>query len=248
RDGVRTWVASPEEQLQQRVTLTVGGLASTILSCADTRSLFLLMGTPLRTAGEIAGACQPGEILVDQRFARVSQGAAKLETVAGGMMRLTQLPDENDRSPVSLSSREGDYDPRSLLAFVPRVVVDRSKAGHAAWLAEFRVLSVMYIRLPDLAGAGDVNVDRLQMLVDTISEAARPLGLEIFDLVADDKGIIAEIVCGLPPFSHEDNASRALEGALRIRSMLAVAGVSCPIGVATGRVFCGEVGTAARRE
>src|SRR5262249_55573474 len=78
--------------------------------------------------------------------------------------------------------------------------------------------------------------------------AAEALDIEIFRVVADEKGVIALIACGLPPFSSESNAACAVGIAERIRQQASKLGISHTIGVATGRVFCGLVGSAARRD
>lgn len=48
--------------------------------------------------------------------------------------------------------------------------------------------------------------------------------------------------------SHEDDAIRAVETALAIKSFLEQLGVAHSIGVTTGMTFCGDVGTETRRE
>src|SRR5690242_18500298 len=53
---------------------------------------------------------------------------------------------------------------------------------------------------------------------------------------------------GLPPLSHQDDGPRAVETALEIHSRLTQLRVKCSIGVTTGQAFCGDVGSAQRRE
>jgi class 3 adenylate cyclase len=64
----------------------------------------------------------------------------------------------------------------------------------------------------------------------------------------DDKGSVLIAGFGLPPFSHEDDANRAVETALEIHARLSELNTACSIGVTTGRAFCGDVGTSQRRE
>jgi tetratricopeptide (TPR) repeat protein len=53
---------------------------------------------------------------------------------------------------------------------------------------------------------------------------------------------------GLPPLAHEDDAARGVQAALAMRQALADLGLDCAIGIATGRAFCGEIGSQQRRE
>jgi hypothetical protein len=53
---------------------------------------------------------------------------------------------------------------------------------------------------------------------------------------------------GLPPLAHEDDAARGVQAALAMRQALAELGLGCAIVVASGRAFCGEIGSRQRRE
>ena len=63
-------------------------------------------------------------------------------------------------------------------------------------------------------------------------------------MVVDDKGVVAIVVVGLPPFYHEDNAARGLTCALKIQKEK----FQSSIGVTTGSCFCGCIGSKERTE
>ena len=241
RDGLSQWRIDPGWQVQHRLTLAAGRLTTTILPCAGCRHFFILAGAPLRTVGAISHDGEPGEIVLDATLATMLVPHAVLEPSDEGPVRLLAV---RDAAMPDAAPSQADDDTAAVEPFVPRIVVERSRSGHADWLAEFRTLSMVYIRM----AATLQSADRLQPILDAIAQATRSLEVEIYDVVADDKGIIAKIACGLPPLSQESNASRALEIAQRIRAGLAGMGIACPIGVATGRAFCGEVGSLSRRE
>ena len=67
-------------------------------------------------------------------------------------------------------------------------------------------------------------------------------------LGVDDKGATLVAAFGLPPVAHEDDPVRAVRAALGIQANLRRLGVRYAIGIATGRVFCGSVGSNLRRE
>ncbi len=67
-------------------------------------------------------------------------------------------------------------------------------------------------------------------------------------LNVDDKGTSLLAALGLPPLSHEDDARRAVHAAMSMQIRLLELGLRCSIGVATGRVFCGSIGSQRRRE
>jgi hypothetical protein len=64
----------------------------------------------------------------------------------------------------------------------------------------------------------------------------------------DDKGSTLLAVFGLPPLSHEDDATRGVLAGLSICSRLWDLGLSASVGITTGVVFCGVVGSATRKE
>eukprot|EP00456_Euglypha_rotunda_P025617 TRINITY_DN20687_c0_g1_i1.p1 TRINITY_DN20687_c0_g1~~TRINITY_DN20687_c0_g1_i1.p1 ORF type:complete len:136 (+),score=21.01 TRINITY_DN20687_c0_g1_i1:174-581(+) len=66
--------------------------------------------------------------------------------------------------------------------------------------------------------------------------------------LVDDKGAVLIVVFGVPPFSHEDNAYRAVKTALAIQKVLSEQTLEHSIGIATGNVYVGVVGSDQRRE
>ncbi len=67
-------------------------------------------------------------------------------------------------------------------------------------------------------------------------------------LSVDDKGISMLAALGLPPLSHEDDPLRGVKAAMDIQAALGAMNLRSSIGVTTGRVYCGIVGSATRRE
>jgi class 3 adenylate cyclase len=63
----------------------------------------------------------------------------------------------------------------------------------------------------------------------------------------DDKGSTLIVVFGLPPASHQDDAVRATLCGLLIIQELQKLSVGCAMGIATGTVFAGVVGTTGNR-
>jgi len=65
----------------------------------------------------------------------------------------------------------------------------------------------------------------------------------------DDKGSTLICIWGLSPWAHTDDPVRAILTALNMRKALAkIDGTWCNIGIATGEVFCGVVGTSGNRK
>ena len=134
-----------------------------------------------------------------------------------------------------------------LLPYVPFAVRGRVLAGQAGWLAEFRRVTALFINVPELADDDAQSRERAQSVVRAIQE-----GLERFEGVVDNlgddhAGLTLVAAFGLPERSHEDDATRAIRSALMIRGELRDLGFAPWIGVTTGRLFCGAIGSAERR-
>eukprot|EP00456_Euglypha_rotunda_P043382 TRINITY_DN3397_c0_g1_i4.p1 TRINITY_DN3397_c0_g1~~TRINITY_DN3397_c0_g1_i4.p1 ORF type:complete len:119 (-),score=18.41 TRINITY_DN3397_c0_g1_i4:20-376(-) len=66
--------------------------------------------------------------------------------------------------------------------------------------------------------------------------------------LVDDKGTVLIVVFGVPPYAHEDDPFRAVKTALELREALVDENVAHGIGIASGDVYVGSVGSAFRQE
>jgi class 3 adenylate cyclase/tetratricopeptide (TPR) repeat protein len=135
-----------------------------------------------------------------------------------------------------------------LGGYVPAAILARLVAGQSAWLSELRHVCVLFLRLPEL---DDITPGRLRQasgLVRAVQATLYEYEGSLNKLGVDDKGTTVVAAFGLPPVAHEDDAVRAVRAALGIRAQLHQRGVRHAIGIATGRAFCGSVGSNLRRE
>ena len=120
------------------------------------------------------------------------------------------------------------------------------RAQQAAFLAEFRTVSVVFLAL---SGFGwGIDLRQLQPAVVRLQQLLRDHGGLLYQLVQDDTGTTAVAVFGLPGATHDDDAVRSVRFARAARQALADAAGTPRCGVATGSVFCGDCGNASRRQ
>jgi class 3 adenylate cyclase/tetratricopeptide (TPR) repeat protein len=136
----------------------------------------------------------------------------------------------------------------ALLTCVPGAIRSRLLAGQSGWLAELRRVAVLFVNLPawDRLAVSDVN--RTQAVMRSLQGLIYQFEGSINKLSVDDKGVSLVAAMGLPPFAHEDDPIRAVRCGLLMQARLRELQVQSAIGIATGRVFCGSLGTARRRE
>jgi adenylate cyclase 10 len=63
----------------------------------------------------------------------------------------------------------------------------------------------------------------------------------------DDKGSTLIVVFGLPPMSHQDDPVRAILSSYALIKELGAINCKCSIGIATGNVYAGVIGTSGSR-
>ena len=154
----------------------------------------------------------------------------------------------------------------AMRGYVPSAILARVAYGHTAWLAEFRRVATLFILLPDLNfGAGVDGLSSLdterscererreqllavfQRRVQLVMEVCYAHRGDVRQLITDDKGTVMILLFGL----HADIANPLLgvQAALAVHSRMSAERLGAvAIGVTTGQVFCGTVGSAVRRE
>ena len=143
--------------------------------------------------------------------------------------------------------------PQALRAYVPRSVLDMLDLhgdDSYGWLSEIRTVTVIFCNLRGLllnrADSGDPALTQrccseLQRVI------ARNQGYRRQFLV-DDKGTTLIVVFGVPPFAHEDDAYRGVKCAIEMRDVLLALRVAHGMGITTGVVYSGSVGSPQRQE
>jgi class 3 adenylate cyclase len=147
-----------------------------------------------------------------------------------------------------LVSADRQAEGAALRGYVPGAILARLDAGQTAWLSELRYLSVLFLRFPDLDDITPGTLHEANDLVREVQEALYEYEGSVNKLGVDDKGATMVAAFGLPPVAHEDDGVRAVRAALGIQGQLRRHGVRYALGVATGRAFCGSVGSDLRRE
>jgi adenylate cyclase 10 len=139
-----------------------------------------------------------------------------------------------------------------LKNFVPNAIMPYIEVNMEEYGGETRKLTVMFASLGvDLSSAkSPEGMEKIQKIVTTIQKVVYRMEGSVNKLVMDDKGSTLICIWGLPPMAHEDDATRAVLAAQMIRSKLKSPDINCwcCIGISTGTVFSGVVGTSGSRK
>ncbi|HEX8202188.1 MAG TPA: AAA family ATPase, partial [Isosphaeraceae bacterium] len=165
--------------------------------------------------------------------------------LADDFIRLTTLRAATAPRPLEVPALPAAADP-ALLPYIPAAIHRRVLARQSGWLAELRRVTVLFVNLPDLTHA--TPLEMAQEIVRTLQEALYSFEGSVNKLSIDEKGVTLVAALGLPPLAHEDDAALGVQAALAMSARLGVLGYRCGVGVTTGRVFCGTVGSPWRCE
>ena len=230
--------------LSLHVSIGAGKIVLLHLGGVFGRWELLVTGNPLVQVGLADKQAKPNEVLLSPQAWQCLQERGQVEPCQGGFVRLVST------KPLPLRPLQWPILPPSVLAVlwscIPRAVLNRLREGQSQWLAELRCLTILFINLPDL---NEKTLPHLaQQGMHILQKSLYHYEGSINKLNVDDKGTTLIAALGLPPLSHEDDALRGAQAALTIQKKLQEIGWQCAIGVATGRVFCGAVGSLNRRE
>jgi class 3 adenylate cyclase/tetratricopeptide (TPR) repeat protein len=134
----------------------------------------------------------------------------------------------------------------ALRPYIPGAIIHRISAGQSDWLAELRKVTILFINLPELSH--HTSLETAQETMRLIQQLVYRYEGSLNKISQDDKGVMIDAAFGLPPLAHGDDPLRGIQSAIVIRNELQARGVQGAIGVTTGRVFCGLIGTDNRRE
>jgi adenylate cyclase len=227
--------------LQQRLAIEIGNLLFCRVGGFAGQWHHIVVGEPIRRVGSAYRRADPGDILLCRSARHAIAGTCEGDRI-DDVFRLTRVT----TSPRPSASVSGRGSPSGIEDLVPRVILDRAAVDEGRWLAEFRNLSIVSIKFPDFE-FDDRLLPALQRgLTETQRVSARLEGT-VYQVLMDDKGISAALCFGLPPFAHEDDSHRAVEAALALRREFRALGMPVAVGIASGRLFCGDYGGTRRR-
>lgn len=238
--------ATPEGiPLSLRLALGAGEITTMHLGGLHENWEFLVAGPPLSQVEQASHLANPGQVMLSpQAWALVAEAAYGLPA-DDGYVQLTAIHHPAQKRPQLAMTLPPAIEP-SLWAYIPESIRARLNAGQSSWLAELRTATVIFLNLPNLTH--QVPLEQAQTAINALEEVLHRYEGTINKISVDDKGASLLAAFGLPPLSHEDDAIRALQAALEMQATLETLQWQSAIGVTTGQVFSGSVGSDLRRE
>lgn len=221
--------------LEMKVGIGAGEIVAAHVGGLLNRWEFIIAGDPLRQAAKAEHQASPGQIHLS------AQAKANIYPHSVPAQRLSRP----DWSAV--------FDPEGvenvLRCYVPRPVLAWLDEELHSWLASLRPMSVLFVGVHGLDYDDDgASIKKLHAFARDVQQVINHYQGSLPRLTVDDRGTVFLILFGAPPYAHEDDSIRALRCALDLQSLTSMHQLQLTIGVTTGRVFAGPVGSKTRRE
>ena len=256
-----------EFALQAAIGIGTGRLLG--LGVGDQRgSEFLLLGPPLGTMGHAQSVAPPGETVVDAATVAACDARMTYEPVGRGYRRVVAVQGAVDLAltpglPALIDSRDAEPLPWYLSRLdglspylspgLLQLLVSELSVDSALVSSDRRLVTVLMVSLADLGDPLRHWGDPKALL--GVREAYTRDFISVRDAIGRYDGVLNKVAIGPggaylvavfgAPRAHEDDPLRAVLAALEIQEAF---GYRRRIGVNTGYVFAGDVGTADRRE
>lgn len=236
-----------EDGITLRICVGEGDLLRLIVGGVLKRWESVLYGEPLRQIRASIAAASPGEVLVSSAAWELISGRCEGTQVAGvNAWRVTEVLRKAPLRALVRPIPTPEAFP-AMRAWLPGVVLNKIDVKRTAWMNELRRVSVGFARLP--APSGDdpqAAMASVHAATTALQRCVYRYGGSIDKVAVDEKGALLVTVFGLPPLAHEDDPLRCVRAAMAMRDELRRLGVRPAIGLATGLVFCGTIGSETR--
>ncbi|MDM8530612.1 tetratricopeptide repeat protein [Anaerolineales bacterium HSG25] len=241
--------------LSMKVAIGAGQIFECSVGGALGRWEYLVAGHPLVQVAMAEHYAQPGQIILSPQAWKEARDIFNGEIIpkSQGFVRLQQttkpLPNI-DTSPIiweNLSLEERQIAEKALLCYVPGAVKVRLNEP-AEWLAELRRMTILFMSISGFRYEADTALEQLQTFLQMVQERLYSFEGALNKVAVDDKGTVLLLLFGAPPFSHEDDATRAVACALDLQEAAMEQNLRVSVGIAEGQIFAGPVGGPNRRE
>ncbi len=229
--------AVTSHDLQVKAFLDAGHVHLTVIG-GDTGPVFpILSGPIIEGLPENSAHLQPGKVLATSAFVDATKDCAEFVANPTGLAELSSV------MPCAALSPRAHH--RHKMRYVPGLARDLLGGSADDWVAEFRRASVLFAEFSKFALR---DAERFAGFADTMQSTIAANGGAIVQLQTDDKGLILVAAWGLAVSAHEDNAERAVHSGRAILDAAKAVSMPCKIGISTGNLLCGLMGSAGYRQ
>ena len=135
-----------------------------------------------------------------------------------------------------------------IISCVPQLVREAVVTNAFRGLSELRAVTTLFLKLDTYSTDRFHNLADLQPIFLAMQMCLEKCGGLLRQFIIDDKGCVLIGLWGVPGASYPGNCSRAVRCAWMMKAEASVLHHSVSIGITTGSVYCGVIGTDYRRD
>jgi adenylate cyclase len=230
--------------LAMKAGLGMGQVYCTSVGDERVRLEYIIAGKPLDDCADAEHHASKGEV-VATRETVAAAGDALVAEDREGFALVTGLRRRARPAPLAALPPSSSAMEALLAAYLHPSIAERTRAGQGGFINEHRKVTVLFVRFAELDYANDPAVGvRLQRYLGAVIATVQRYDGYLNKVDMGDKGSKYIVLFGTP-LIHEDDEERALRCAL---DLIALPDLPARIGVNSGFVYCGQVGSPARQE
>ncbi|MEM7347511.1 MAG: adenylate/guanylate cyclase domain-containing protein, partial [Chloroflexota bacterium] len=216
---------------------------------------YVVGGDPLVQVSMAEHHAKPGQVILSPQAWHVAQPFFIGEPTPDGQgfinLYRVLTPLSLEAPPVldwdALTAEQRPIVQEALECYVPGAIKARLNE-QADWLAELRRMTIVFVGIGGFDYDAEEAGDKLHNLVKAVQELVYQFEGSLGKVAVDDKGTVLLILFGAPPFSHEDDATRAVACALSLQRVAHELQLHVSVGITEGSMFAGPVGAPTQRE
>ncbi|MBA3531447.1 MAG: tetratricopeptide repeat protein [Ardenticatenales bacterium] len=230
--------------LAMKAGLAYGSLFCTTVGNPEVRLEYIIAGRVLDMCAEAEHHANKGDVIVHDSLLPLL-GDVEIKDSHDGFSRVTALLQPASPNPLDPL---GEL-PANLLkltsAYLHPSIAQRLMQGQASFINEHRKVTVLFVRFENLDYDNDPEVgQKLQSYLSEVIRTIHDFDGYLAKVDMGDKGSKYLVLFGAP-IAHQNDVSRALQCAFELR---ALEGPASRIGINSGFVYCGQVGSSVRQE
>ncbi len=241
------------------LSMKVGIGAGEILECSIGGALgrweYVVGGDPIVQVSTAERHAKPEQIVLSpQAWAEVEEFFVGIPNIkARGFTNLLKTVASMPKLPPArldweqLNQEERELGKRALQCYIPGAIKARLDT-QSEWLAELRRMTILFIGVGGFDYEAENVGEKLQNLLQATQEVTYRFEGSLDKVAVDDKGTVLLILFGAPPFTHEDDATRAVTCALGLQTAAREQNLRMAIGISEGPIFAGPIGAPNQRE
>lgn len=246
--------------LAMKAGLSMGTVLCTSVGEPAIRLEYLVAGELLDVCAEAEHHASKGEVVIHHSLQPLA-GAVEVIEERHGFLCVGKLPRRASRQPLQTTELETKAEiPEFVASFLHPLLVERVNQGRSGFINEHRKVTVLFVSFNNFDYDHDPQVSaKLQTFLADVIRLVQQYDGYLNKVDMGDKGSKFIVLFGAP-VAHENDEERALQCALDLikawgnePAIMEANGAPPPpsplrIGVNTGFVYCGQVGSSLRQE